>query len=40
MTVWIPLILLALAAIALFVPMILRARGKGQVLAQVAASED
>jgi putative tricarboxylic transport membrane protein len=33
-------ILLALAAIALFVPMILRARGRGQVLAQVAASED
>ncbi|MFY8101165.1 MAG: tripartite tricarboxylate transporter permease, partial [Allorhizobium sp.] len=33
-------VLLLLAAIALFVPMILRARGKGKVLAQVAASED
>jgi len=33
-------VLLVLAAIALFVPMILRARGRGQVLAQVAASED
>jgi putative tricarboxylic transport membrane protein len=32
--------LLVLAAIALFVPLILRARGKGQVLAQVAGSED
>ena len=32
--------LIAVAAIALFVPMILRARGKGQVLAQVAGSED
>jgi len=33
-------VLLALAAIALFVPMFLRARGRGQVLAQVAGSED
>ena len=33
-------VLLMLAAVALFVPLILRARGKGQVLARVAGSED
>lgn len=32
--------LLALAAVALIVPMILRARGRGDVLAQVGAAED
>jgi putative tricarboxylic transport membrane protein len=33
-------ILLTVAAIALFVPLILRARGKGKILAQVAADSD
>ena len=33
-------VLLILAAVALVLPLILRARGKGQVLAQVAGSED
>jgi putative tricarboxylic transport membrane protein len=33
-------VLLALAAIALILPLILRARGKGQVLAQMAKDED
>ena len=32
--------LLAIAALALIVPLILRARGKGQVLAQLAGDED
>ena len=32
--------LLAIAALALIVPMILRARGKGEALAQMAANED
>jgi putative tricarboxylic transport membrane protein len=32
--------LLILAALALFVPLILRARGRGDVLNQMAASED
>jgi putative tricarboxylic transport membrane protein len=32
--------LLGLAAIALIVPLILRARGKGQVLSAVAADSD
>lgn len=33
-------VLLALAAVALILPMILRARGRGDVLAQVGAAED
>jgi putative tricarboxylic transport membrane protein len=33
-------VLLAIAAAALIVPLILRARGRGQVLSQLAASED
>ena len=32
--------LLAIAALALIVPMILRLRGKGQVLAQIAGDSD
>ncbi len=32
--------LLAFAALALIVPMVLRMRGKGQVLSQLAAEED
>ncbi|MBC8129769.1 MAG: tripartite tricarboxylate transporter permease [Rhizobiaceae bacterium] len=34
------IILLLLAALALFVPLILRARGRGKVLSQLAANED
>ena len=34
------IILLLLAALALFGPMVLRARGKGKVLAQMASDED
>ena len=33
-------ILLGIAALALIVPMILRYRGKGQVLAQIAGDSD
>ena len=32
--------LLVLAALALIIPLVLRLRGKGQVLAQVASDED
>jgi putative tricarboxylic transport membrane protein len=32
--------LLALAAVALILPLILRSRGKGQILSQVAGDED
>ncbi|MNT89270.1 hypothetical protein D3C72_2299730 [compost metagenome] len=33
-------VLLVIAAAALIIPLILRARGRGEVLAQLAASED
>ena len=33
-------VLLLLAALALIIPLILRARGRGEVLSQMAASED
>jgi putative tricarboxylic transport membrane protein len=37
---WISATLLVLAAVALIVPLVLRARGRGQVLSQVAGAED
>jgi putative tricarboxylic transport membrane protein len=37
---WIAVVLLLLAAAAVIVPLILRTRGRGQVLAQVAGGED
>ena len=37
---WLSIVLLTLAFLALVVPIILRARGRGQVLAQMAANED
>lgn len=37
---WISIVLILLAIAAVFVPLILRARGKGQMLAQMAGDED
>jgi putative tricarboxylic transport membrane protein len=37
---WIAVVLLLLAAAAVIVPLVLRTRGRGEVLSQVAASED
>ena len=37
---WIAVVLLLLAAAAVIVPLVLRTRGRGEVLAQVAGSED